>query len=85
MSKTEYEKGFHNGFRVCKNKIDEGLDNYSCEKCIHIEVCGHRTKLRLSFGSIINISIGGNNPKWKQVEYMIAIVCEYYKSKERSD
>lgn len=85
MKKTEYAKGFNNGFQACKDKLNDCLDDYNCEKCIHAEVCEHRAKLGLSFNNIIYINKGNDNLKWKQAEYMIAIVCQYYKQKERSD
>lgn len=81
MSKTEYEKGFCNGFKACTNKLNGKLNNYSCRKCVHAKVCSYRAALILSFGSIII----RDNSDGKQAEYMIAIVCQYYKQKERSD
>lgn len=81
MNKTDYEKGFNNGFKACKDKLNKTLNDCDCGKCLHAEVCNHRTTLNLSFGNII----GDNSFEWKQVVYMIAIVCQYYKQKERSD
>ena len=46
-------------------------------KCIHSDVCFHRQALQEAFRSIIDIHIGGRNPKFVRVDELIQSVCRF--------